>query len=609
MKYLKISFIILIFSIIIFSSANSKVIYVEEGSEEASKLKSKLLTDKVIYKIYNEYEINPIYCLAIFPFEFSKKTKATQQEKENLRKIFYAYISPLGIVDIELSRLNYLQKKYPRDSYAELTLREKCNSYFVGKIHTLKITTLGVFSKNSVGGTFSIYNAKTNKLVWSSSHVASSKAGKIPKTPIDLVLGAVAASKNISKEQVFRVYGDLARRITKTIPDYDLIPQAMFKKEEQIRFDRIDVDTMEVADTVYAQVVKQTAENSEKVIEAKTKQHEAEKTALAAIEEAFKAAQEESVAKQAAQEARRAAIAAKQAAVKQEVAATAKEEAAKAAQEKSVAKQAAQESAKQEAAAKEEAAKAAQEAAAAKQALQEAQQAAIEAKQEAAKQKAAAKEEAAKAAKAEQEEHQAVVKVANDFDKILKSNITLNEKINLIETFEKELNYNKKLKYAEFLITNSRYEDALLKLNNLKNISKNHYVFFLRSRAFSALQNYDQADKEIIQAIRLNQENYQYYNVLGFINSQNNKLERSLAAYAMAIEKNKDNAFAYFNTGIIYTILGSNEQAADYLYKAGLIYFEKGNQLDVMSVLKQLERMDNKTANSKLDSLKKITQF
>ena len=292
MKYLKISFIILIFSIIIFSSANSKVIYVEEGSEEASKSKSKLLTDKVIYKIYNEYEINPIYCLAIFPFEFSKKTKANQQEKENLRKIFYAYISPLGIVDIELSRLNYLQKKYPRDSYAELTLREKCNSYFVGKIHTLKITTLGVFSKNSVGGTFSIYNAKTNKLVWSSSHVASSKAGKIPKTPIDLVLGAVAASKNISEEQVFRVYGDLARRITKTIPDYDLIPQVMFKKEEQIRFDRIDVDTMEVADTVYAQVVKQTAENSEKVIEAKTKQHEAEKTALAAIEEAFKAAEE-----------------------------------------------------------------------------------------------------------------------------------------------------------------------------------------------------------------------------------------------------------------------------------------------------------------------------
>ena len=579
MKYLKISFIILIFSIIIFSAANSKVIYVEEGSEEASKSKSKLLTDKVIYKIYNEYEINPIYCLAIFPFEFSKKTKANQQEKENLRKIFYAYISPLGIVDIELSRLNYLQKKYPRDSYAELTLREKCNSYFVGKIHTLKITTLGVFSKNSVGGTFSIYNAKTNKLVWSSSHVASSKAGKIPKTPIDLVLGAVAASKNISEEQVFRVYGDLARRITKTIPDYDLIPQAMFKKEEQIRFDRIDVDTMEVADTVYAQVVKQTAENSEKVIEAKTKQHEAEKTALAAIEEAFKAAQEELAAKQAAQESRRAAIAAKQAA------------------------------AKQEATAKEEAAKAAQEAATAKRALQEVRQAAIAAKQEAAKQKAAAKEEAAKAAKAEQEEHQAVVKVANDFDKILKSNITLNEKINLIETFEKELNYNKKLKYAEFLITNSRYEDALLKLNNLKNISKNHYVFFLRSRAFSALQNYDQADKEIIQAIRLNQENYQYYNVLGFINSQNNKLERSLAAYAMAIEKNKDNAFAYFNTGIIYTILGSNEQAADYLYKAGLIYFEKGNQLDVMSVLKQLERMDNKTANSKLDSLKKITQF
>jgi len=126
MKYLKISLFILFFSIIISSSANSKVKYVEEGSKQDTK--SKLLTNKVVYKIYNEYEVNPIYCLAIFPFKFDKKTKATQRDKENLRKIFYAYIAPLGIVDIELSRLNYLQKKYPRDSYAELTLREKCNS-------------------------------------------------------------------------------------------------------------------------------------------------------------------------------------------------------------------------------------------------------------------------------------------------------------------------------------------------------------------------------------------------------------------------------------------------------------------------------------------------
>ena len=64
MKYLKISLFILFFSIIILSSANSKVKYVEEGSKQDTK--SKLLTDKVVYKIYNEYEVNPIYCLAIF---------------------------------------------------------------------------------------------------------------------------------------------------------------------------------------------------------------------------------------------------------------------------------------------------------------------------------------------------------------------------------------------------------------------------------------------------------------------------------------------------------------------------------------------------------------
>jgi len=172
-----------------------------------------------------------------------------------------------------------------------------------------------------------------------------------------------------------------------------------------------------------------------------------------------------------------------------------------------------------------------------------------------------------------------------------------------------ELNDNKKLKYAEFLIENDRYENALEKLENLSNASKDHYFFFLKSRALAALQKYNQADKEIVKAIQLDKNNYRYYNVLGFINSKNDKLDRSLAAYKMAIEKNKNNAFAYFNTGIIYIILNYDEQAADFLYTAGLIYYKTGAKLDVMAVINQLERMDTKAAKIKLKKLKKIANL
>ena len=444
MKYSKISFLILF--ILVFGCTN-KIVYVDKGKQLDPR--HTPLTKKVVYKVQDEHKKNPITCLAIFPFEFDDKLKVTQQDRENLRKIFYAYIAPLTIHDVELSRLNYLKKKFPQDNFGDLTLRENCNSYFIGRIKTFKISSLGIYSENSIGGTFSIYNAKTNDLVWSASHVATSKKGKIPLGPIDIVIGIVEAAKNVSDEQKFRIIGDLARRISKTIPDYGLTSQEMFKEDEEIQFDKIAAATTKQIDTNYVK----------------------------------------------------------------------------------------------------------------------------------------------------------------DFDKIIESNISLDEKIDLIEPLVKELDDNKKLKYAEFLIENDRYENALEKLESLSGTSKEHYVFFLKSRAFAALQKYNQADKEIVKAIRLNKNNYRYYNVLGFINSKNDKLDRSLAAYKMAIEKNKDNAFAYFNTGIIYIILNYDEQAANFLYTAGLIYHKTGTQLDVMSVINQLKGMDTKPAKIKLKKLKKITKL
>ena len=74
----------------------------------------------------------------------------------------------------------------------------------------------------------------------------------------------------------------------------------------------------------------------------------------------------------------------------------------------------------------------------------------------------------------------------------------------------------------------------------------------------------------------------------------------------MAIENNKSNAFAYFNSGIIYEILGSKDKAVDYLYTSGLLYFKTGNQLDVIAVIKQLERINSKSAKIKVKKLRKL---
>ena len=123
MKYLKISLIILF---IFVTGCANRIVYVDKEKQQDPT--ETPLTKKVVYQLHEDYQKNPIVCLAIFPFQFNDELKVSQQDKENLRKIFYAYIAPLGIQDIELSRLNYLQKKYPQDNFGKLTLRENCNS-------------------------------------------------------------------------------------------------------------------------------------------------------------------------------------------------------------------------------------------------------------------------------------------------------------------------------------------------------------------------------------------------------------------------------------------------------------------------------------------------
>ena len=116
MTYLKISFLIIF--IFVLGCAN-KIVYVDKGKRLDPK--GIPLTKKVVYKVHDEYKKNPITCLAIFPLQFESKIKVSLKDKVNMRKIFYAYIAPLAIQDVELSRLNYLKKKFPEDNFGKLS--------------------------------------------------------------------------------------------------------------------------------------------------------------------------------------------------------------------------------------------------------------------------------------------------------------------------------------------------------------------------------------------------------------------------------------------------------------------------------------------------------
>lgn len=228
----------LILFIFLFSCTNN-ISYKKSKISPTKEAGSK----KVVYQITEDYKKHPIKCLMIFPFKFdTDNLSENKKEKiaETLRKLFYAHISPKGIRDIEIQRVNFLLKSKNENDFSKIARDEKCNSYLVGDITHYKFSSLGVYSQNLIGGNFQIYNSKSRKLVWRGSHISSSTKGQMPLSPIDVTIGVIVAMDNLTEEQNMKIMSNLARRISKTIPDYDLSPQDQFKIRENIQISKLN---------------------------------------------------------------------------------------------------------------------------------------------------------------------------------------------------------------------------------------------------------------------------------------------------------------------------------------------------------------------------------
>lgn len=149
------------------------------------------------------------------------------------------------------------------------------------------------------------------------------------------------------------------------------------------------------------------------------------------------------------------------------------------------------------------------------------------------------------------------------------------------------------LSLANFYFNNGRYEESFnLLQSNQEKFSKNDKILFLISRNGIKLKKYDIAKSNLIKAIRLDMNNIDYYNGLGFVYSITSDTDKALAAYQMGIDINKNNSFAHYNMAIEYYNRGELDKSVKKLIDSGNSYSIEGRKDKLLMVISTLDAIE-----------------
>ena len=179
---------------------------------------SDSMLPEVQYFINENFNPEEINCIAIGKIkDNSDKSEFSQLDKVNLAKYsLYSHLSPKRYRDIEIHQMTYLLKEKQNINLVLKTL--ECDAILDGEIIKFENKFYVAFSSTKVGLNLSL-KRQNGELLWKGSHIASSRAGSIPISPISLASGIFSASTNTEEEVALQMLDAASRRLLNTIPD------------------------------------------------------------------------------------------------------------------------------------------------------------------------------------------------------------------------------------------------------------------------------------------------------------------------------------------------------------------------------------------------------
>ena len=121
--------------------------------------------------------------------------------------------------------------------------------------------------------------------------------------------------------------------------------------------------------------------------------------------------------------------------------------------------------------------------------------------------------------------------------------------------------------------------------------------WFLKGRMLTRLDRLEAADQSFIKAVAHNPDRDDYYAALGYLNSVRGDHARARAAYEMALQKNPENGFAWYNLAVTDYNDGHLRSATDSFHNAGQFYLRQGRLDRVEQVLSDLKGIQQESTS------------
>ena len=133
--------------------------------------------------------------------------------------------------------------------------------------------------------------------------------------------------------------------------------------------------------------------------------------------------------------------------------------------------------------------------------------------------------------------------------------------------------------------------------------------WFQQGRVLIQLDRLEDADQSLVKAIAHNPDQDGYYAALGYINSQRGDVARARAAYQMALKRNPENGFAWYNLAVSDYNEGNLKDATEQFYSAAQFYLKQGRLDRVEQVMLAREDLNqqkqSRVATGYIASLKR----
>ena len=180
------------------------------------------LLEPVVFASGDQLALAPPRCIAILPFASALDQAEASRQAESVRRAIYAHLAPRPPRDIELARVDALLATLSpaaRRDYALLGDRLACDTLLLGELLEHRERYLVLYSEIVIGAEVELVRATDGAVLWQARHIATSRGGAVPISPLAAIEGVVRAAANLLGEERARVTDDLARRLVRALPE------------------------------------------------------------------------------------------------------------------------------------------------------------------------------------------------------------------------------------------------------------------------------------------------------------------------------------------------------------------------------------------------------